>query len=1202
MRRFLFLILLITNPLFSQTNLENAMMDGRFQDAFQLLAKKVETQPTNSKNILALQEMISLFPTLSNTTAFQTACESILASPRSSAFSRYKAREAMMDYHVEFGRIRNAKEIAEKQGFLTNWEILGPTQWAGKADLQFPFPFESSFDDTKPYPDFGERNQFQKLKPFTTIGEFAPFYGRNSRHAICYLKTKVTVKTGGSYILHLQISDPFKLWVNGKPVLEGNTAYDHYVPDLLVRLDLPAGTSKIILKMQRLNAMPSFRLAFLDTNWGRVNLVETESAPAKEFNFSTLQTPDRISALQRASQGKTSSEDLFFLARKDFYDGQMDNYIKLMKRLLNQEPKNNYFKYSYAHAILSSDDFPGSARINKALSYLKEISSLRYAGPTSLLIRNDLKNSRFRDAAERIRNFTPAQKTSPFALLVSFETYAALEWENSLLSTVSGITNLFPFHEESQGTLIDYYDQKKSPAADRLRIALTDRYPYSLDNLGIAQALIFSGRYEETKRILDRLEERCPHLAESRLIRADIALRSGQNEIVQSLITSVIRDFPDNSYFLDMAGRYQLQISKQTDGLLSMQQALDAEPGNLYLADKLSYYKSREAYELQEYFDLKNIPAETKNLFATTEKPDAGAIVIGDEEVLKINRDGSWYRIVRQFVKITGKRGIERWASPSIPFSAQTRVLIARTHLGNGETVDVTEMQRQSGNLVISFPAISEGVVIELSYLIPGQGMDLARGTTWFASDENVFQTQSEPLRNVSYTIVAEKGLPVTIRKSKFANNVTETSSSNASVRIWQFRSKELQPIKEEASLPPLANLIPWVSVSTYPQERELFRLWFNGLADPLTQPNPELDDQLFQFTDNRDLKNSPLQTIRKIHLWISDNIRQSDGNPFQFQHTRRTIDLMSGTVMDKTLLMKSFLQRLGIPSDILLIRPPTESDRQNTPLDMKHFTDSLLSVSLDKRNYLIDFSSKHLPFNELSWEKPGSFYLNMTTGMTGHLPVAASSLEQNLILSSNILQINSNAALTVRGVREYQGYFCLYQEMFEDEDTFELTLNQMENQHLKGLSITNSRFLPKSGTNRSFSITFGGHNSSWILGEDNNRTIPYFGMKSGIFQRYITDMDRKNPLRINFPVSTKQIIICKMDGWTSGALPQNIRLESDFGKHRAEYSLREDGTLFISLSTEIPLQEIPKSRYGEFVDFCKKIRDSEEQEIQISR
>jgi hypothetical protein len=395
-------------------------MDGRFQTAFELLANAVKTEPTNTRNVLTLQEMMALFPYVSNTSPFESACESILSSPDSPRFAKYKAREAMMDYHVQFGRMRDARALAREQGILTNWNILGPAELAGRADLTFPFLFESSFDESATYPDFGERNGFQKLPPFTSIGEFAPFYGRNSRYAICYLTTKAAVKTSGTYLLHLQISDPFKLWINGKLVIENGNSYSHYTPDKLVQLDLPAGTINMTLKMQRLNSLPIFRIAFLDAQWSKVEPAVTGAVQAKDFKFNILQTPDRMEALQKLGKGNISSEELLFLARKDFFDGEMDSYIKLMQRLISQEPKNKFLKYSYANSILATDDFPGSARINKALAYLKEISDSRHAGPTCLLIRNDIRNSRLQEAAERIRNLTSYHLNSLFSLIVKF--------------------------------------------------------------------------------------------------------------------------------------------------------------------------------------------------------------------------------------------------------------------------------------------------------------------------------------------------------------------------------------------------------------------------------------------------------------------------------------------------------------------------------------------------------------------------------------------------------------------------------------------------------------------------------------------------------------------------------------------------------------------------------------------------------------
>ncbi|GEM_PF-5211831 len=1198
----LLLTILIASSTFGQTNIQNALMEGRMQYAFNQLEKSIWNAPSEQKSLLSLQEMTDLFSMVSNTSGFTNACLSMMESSIADPFLKYKAREFLLDYLVLTGQIKKSINLTQVNGPITNWKALGPFRKTGPGDFNYEFSFEKEFDENRTYEESGISYSFYKIHPFTIAGEMAPFYGRNSKNSTCYLSTSIYAPADGTYFLHIQSSDPYKLWLNKKLIQTEKQVSTEYSPDNYIQMNLKKGLYKVILKMGRKSALPVFRISFVDSGWKAPYHSKDSAIQGSVITAESIEGPDLRYALSRTERPDATAEDWFFLARKNLYNGRIDQFTRNMNKALDMDKKNRFMRYYYSKTFILGDEYSGSSRINRALEFLKDESLSRYSGANYLLAYNDIINGRLREAAERIARLPSTQKNSTLMLIMASRAYSELNWENELVKTGKKALQKAPSHKDTVERLAQYYDKKNPAEAFALRSRYMSIRPNSLDNILLARAFIFAGKYEEALATIDKLEERFPSLVECTLLKAEIASRRGLIQEMKKLLAVVTENYSDNSYFMDTVSRLQYHSGMREEGLSNLVTAMTSDPGNIFLADRLSFLTEKTFEELQEYIDISKDPETVKTAFTSQDTSESGAVILNDEEVLKINHDGTWYMIIRQFIKITDKKGIERWASPSIPYYPRIKILRAVTRLENGEQIDATEMKRQNEFIVISYPAVRKDAVVELCYMISGGENELAEGTPWLTTDMHIFRTKDDPIKNVSYQIITAKDMPLSIRKGNFGKSVIETISTNGNMQCLSFTAKEMAPLKEETSLPSLPDLVPWISYSTFPKDESLFRAWFHGLTDPILTPYSEFDTKLFTFTDNRDLKNNPYHIARKIYLWINKNIRVLEGSPFTFQESRKTLDLLTGTVMDKILLMKAFLQRLGLSSDILLIRTTAMPESEKIPLDTKLFDDALLKVKIDGKTYFLDMHGKHLAFGDMTWEKHNAFAMNMTTGMTERLPSLPQDKQENIIIYSNNAFIPKDGIIQLTGTRTFKGYYTVYQDIFEDKDTFELTVNQIENQNLRGLSVTNSRLMELDGTNRSFQYSVKGFSASWISGTGEKRSIPFFGSKTRLFDRYITDMSRKSPLKIYMPIQNEQTILYKFDGWEVSEKPSDLEIKTEFGSYLTSYKKLEDGSLKIKVKTDIPLQTIPVEKYQSFVDFCKQVNDTENQEVLIKR
>ncbi|GEM_PF-3354197 len=1125
--------------------------------------------------------------------------ERLVANPKLHGLARLRGRLALFARRLETGREAGPDPL---DAYLSSGLAIGPFGGEGSLWHGVVFPPEERL------PAIGEevRGRFGPVswrpvrRPTGKRGfDLAPPYPEYRRKGCQYgLFQLRSGKARGAW-LEVRCAGSFEAWWNGKRIASVNRSLEpsglrRFLPIFLLR-----GWNRLLFKTAHAETS-TLALRIVDARGETVAGLEEEGArkihplEGKGDEIFDLPFEDALAAASRLGDGLAARALRGRLLQRA---GKRDEGLAGIEKAFEEDPKDPTLRSTLISALRGARYLPADVvrvRIDRLLELPEEtvLGHVRLFLQKIRRLRNDDKEEKALALCEKA---LAAHPKHPLLLKTKQDIFEDLSWSGEAVRVRAERFRTFPHHPAI--VLLEASRLENEEETSRA-LALVES---ELANLPgnrslIARALSLSRSLGDSDRIekwLAKLHERNPKSRKARLDRAERLEDRGLPAEAVAEIEKIEGHDRDPS-LQKRIGDLHLKAGAEAEAIKHYRRSLELAPDQHYLRFLVQRLSGLEPFPECRPFRLDAL-AEAAAWKARAEDSAAPSTLVLDQMVIRVYEDGSRMEETHQLRRINDRNGVEAHEEASEAARADD-LLELRTILPNGE---IYLPHRVSGGF--SMPKLEPGAFIEQRFrnYVPAPDPGPMGFPQFF------FQGSDEPFRFSRLVVLLPKGVRIgsfTLHHfPEEGHSVQEVGDLVAHV----FLRRDMPRLEQEALMPPMRELVPWVEF-TRDRDREAFvrarRLSFLASTRPLL----EIREKAAALCRGR---STDLDKARAIHEFTQAHTPDADMRPGSPQ----PISVLLKGEGDRFLLELSLLRAAGIPWTPALIHPlppdmDDEPEPRNEPERFWRVGAALVRPKGAPPYWLIQGAPRWSPLGRLPTLVAGNpldrcpvLLLEGDAGLPLRMPgIDPRDLARNRITADLRLE-NGDGILKARIDFPGDSGFRLAEFLRStNENVRRLIARRVAGSTFRGFSIRKVSFpgLERKGVPASILLelrrprllekTPSGYRLPAVLpplrllrvfGGRARRTHPLVWKSPNISDLQL----RIHPGNLRFPKAPKGLLL--------------RRLVLDYG---FSTELLRDGSLRIRRFASVLPGRIPHSRYGEFLELCRKVDELENRALEL--
>ena len=268
-------------------------------------------------------------------------------------------------------------------------------------------------------------------------------------------------------------------------------------------------------------------------------------------------------------------------------------------------------------------------------------------------------------------------------------------------------------------------------------------------------------------------------------------------------------------------------------------------------------------------------------------------------------------------------------------------------------------MYTSTRTFYVHFPRLNAGDVVELRYRVE----DVAprnEFADYFGEVE--YLGSDEPVASTEYVLITPKARAFNINASSVPSLKRETKE-DGDRRIERFLADNLEPIASEPVMPPWAEILPHVHVSTFKTWDEV-GAWYWGLARDQFDVDDEVRRRVKEITKGLTDDAAKVKAIYKYATETRYVALEFGMEGIRPRRCAQTLARGWGDCKDKATLIVTMLREAGIASTIVLVRTGMRGGIEGAPASLAPFDHAIAYVpSLD---LYLDGTAEHTGSTEL--------------------------------------------------------------------------------------------------------------------------------------------------------------------------------------------------------------------------------------------
>lgn len=839
-----------------------------------------------------------------------------------------------------------ARTAIDGLGFVDEWLVVGPFGNEGKAGFDDVYGPEAQFD--QPVVEgraFNGKERPVRWRRAPDVFGFGWLDGSalfRPEQNICYYASTAVWREGDARTpisVWAGASGAFKVFVNGKPVLQDDAYRGHDVDRFGAVLRLPEGKSQLLVKVCGTDDAPALSVRLGDgrgapdpnvrsrgdfielanavTNHGKVEIIEDGLGPIPTF--------EKLTSVPRPASADLEAYARFLIASAAD-DPTVHKARDLARRAAQTEP-------SVERLLLAGELAEDYNQQRKWVEQAETAAAKR--GETSIdvvLARARLERGglNWRDAFPHYEKALALDPDNLSAIRGRVELFNEAGMRRSALSLLAASVDRNPYAV----TLLNMYasqlrnlGQVTEAQAVEQRYAQFrfDDHAYLTGRLNLALA---RNERENAEHWLSRLLEINPDSLWAWGTAARAYRRLNQPERAVEAYKTALRLAPEDTSTLRALSDLHGELGSADEQVRLLRQILEVQPQAKEVHEYLRNVepekpKQDEAYAWQpeRFLKQRSKPANGENQrklldLTVTTVFDNGLSSEFKQIVFQPLTDSAAalgrsyyfaYQADSQRVQLRGAR----------VYRADGRVDEA-IETGIGAVNDPSiAMYTSARTYNVQFPRLEAGDVVELRYRID----DVAvrnEFNDYFGDIQ--FLQGSESVGHAEYVLITPKTRKLYIDQRGIPG-LEDQVETKGSQRIYRFWASDLLPIHPEPSMPPWSEVLGFVHVSTYANYEELGK-WYWGLS----RDQFDLDAATRKLA--RDITQgltTEREQVEAVYNWVIKNTRYValEFGIYGFKPRRcvQTVSRGWGDCKDKATVIVSLLKELGIDSTIVVLR-----------------------------------------------------------------------------------------------------------------------------------------------------------------------------------------------------------------------------------------------------------------------------------------
>ncbi len=867
-----------------------------------------------------------------------------------------------LNYLQELGVKDEILKCAQPLNRISDWTLLGPfdnTSDSGhRKDHVANFNFEPQ---TKYTGKFGQPIHWFHPRVYSLDGTFAPQqYFFRKKFTTAYAQTRVGVKEAGTYMLSVGYSGDVDLYLDGELFRQcpRESSADESLHWLV---DLPAGWTQIGVKISNREDASVFSCALSQVDGSPTQGLVVDAAgngfnPAPDLNVRPVPNPLLQKIAATAAAAPDDPQAFFWNILRVRLEEVPDTVEEFCTQDLVAHADCGLIRLA-AFEIM---DRRGDSRSALARDMLKVAPGLAEA--SIIKARMELDKDRNPEAREALKGVSAPDGSCLTATMLKIMSLEGSElWADAKSEAVKAARE-FPDepgpyqalvrYDDKMGAMGDKNDHRKKAMA-RLtpfkRLSLEFRMHFEKENFGNARGDITELRdlfpasdvlwyYTVLAMAWDSDNENA--------LRQNIwSLESFPQSL--SLLTN-LADFAQSKYTLksqlyetmfkpDLAQAIGAILKRRDPGEVEalrkllkkgatriLQRALDVDPGNFEIRDKISALldmppisKTLPDPKVEDIVKLRVDPKDYPG--------DDSVVLFSSSRRLVFDRRASLLDNVMA-VQILSEDGIKQWENIDLgdnPFR-DLKVLAKEIIKKDGPQSTGKKFLNK-----IMFPGLTTGDVILVHYRTNSYVSGNLAGNFW---DQHVFSFRSSPCVTSTYELILPDGLVPQTHLWNAGTYLAEGYPRNEAMdgkrvkTVWRFEN--LPAATREPLAPSSLQTMPWLDISTIHSWRDIAG-WYLDIAGGQTDADTDVQAKGKELTADCQTES---EAVAHIFDFVANDIRYESVPFFQSGYVPRAAgDVLAdgyGDCKDKACLMISLLNTAGYQGySFALVTPGAPAD-----------------------------------------------------------------------------------------------------------------------------------------------------------------------------------------------------------------------------------------------------------------------------------
>lgn len=539
------------------------------------------------------------------------------------------------------------------------------------------------------------------------------------------------------------------------------------------------------------------------------------------------------------------------------------------------------------------------------------------------------------------------------------------------------------------------------------------------------------------------------------LVFDQAAMLAGQGLYAEAVTVfrKAMERLPDDASLPEELGRLEARTGHVAEALASMRRSLDLRPQNPGLRRYLEALvaqakKQKENRSIDELVAANAANAETlarQVLFAGATRDVSSAEVILDRTVVRVHGNGLAERFVQRLVHLRTDRAAndsqETWVRYE-PGRQEVEIRKARVfRKGKDGALEISEatarderdlsepwygLYYDSRAEVVVFENLRAGDLVEVQYSLA----DVAYSnelSDYFGDFELI--ADSFPTRRWDYTLIAPKGRALYFN-SPLAAGVSSGTETRGDETVYKFSAENVARVESEPAMPGIAEIAPYLHVSTYKSWQEVGRWYWNLVVDQM-QDDGTLTKAALAATSGL---TSIADKVKALHRLVVESTRyvglEFGIHGYKPYKATQVFERRFGDCKDKASLLVTLLRAVGVEAEMVLLRTRRGGRIADTPASLAVFDHAIAYVpALDQ---YLDGTAEFSGLDELPSEDQNVMALRVTAKgatlvETPELPAASNQARRRWIVdlqNDGSARIAEDLTVTGQAAHEWREHY----------------------------------------------------------------------------------------------------------------------------------------------------------------------------------